>query len=66
MTSITDKLKFVDANVSTIEKFQRSSLDVLAWIVVSTLTGVLLNFDQSVAKFALPDYEWNEQPIVYL
>jgi hypothetical protein len=34
----------------------------LAAIVISTLAGVLLNFNQSVAKFALPDDEWNARP----
>jgi len=30
--------------------------------LLSTLSGVLLNFDVSGAKFALPDEEWNAQP----
>ena len=26
------------------------------------MAGILLNFDQSGAKFALPDHKWNNQP----
>jgi len=35
---------------------------VIASIVISIIAGVLLNLDQSGAKFALPDEEWNTQP----
>ena len=62
MTSITDEQKFVDTNFNTIQQFERSSFDELASIIISTLAGILLNFDQSGAKFALPDSEWNSQP----
>ena len=57
MTSITDEQKFVDTNFNTIQQFERSPFDELASIVISTLAGILLNFDQS----ALPDSEWNSQ-----
>ena len=62
MTSITDEQKFIDTNFNTIQQFERSSFDELASIVISTLAGILLNFDQSGAKFALPESEWNSQP----
>ena len=55
MTSIIDEQKFVDTNFNTIQQFERSSFDELASIVISTLAGILLNFDQYEAKFALPD-----------
>ena len=47
MTSITDEQKFVDTNFNTIQQFERSSFDELALNVISTLAGILLNFDQS-------------------
>jgi len=31
-------------------------------IVITTLAGILRNFDQSGAKFALLDSKWNKQP----
>jgi len=61
MTSITDEQIFVDTNFYTIKQFERSNFDELASIVISTLAGVLINFDPSGAKFALPDSEWNSQ-----
>jgi len=54
--------KFVDANLSTIQQFQKDSFDVLAAIVTPTLAGVVLNFDQSGTKFALPDDERKIRP----
>ena len=61
MTSISEEQKFVDTNFSTIKQFDRSSFDELASIVISTLAGVLLNFDQSGANFALPGSKGNSQ-----
>jgi len=61
MISINDEQKFVDTNFNTIQQFKRSSFDELASIVITTLAGILLNFDQSGAKFAVPDSEWNTQ-----
>ena len=59
MTSIIDEQKFVDTNFNTIKQFERSSFDELvAIIVITTLAEILLNFDQSGAKFVLPDSEW--------
>ena len=55
MTSITDDHKFIDANFQTITKFNRASFDELTATIISTLFGLLLNFDISGAKFALPD-----------
>ena len=62
MTSIHDELKFVDTIFITIQQFERSYFDELTSIVNSTLAGILLNFDPSGAKFALPDHEWDNQP----
>ena len=62
MTSINDEQKCIDANYITINHFKRSTFDKMSAIVISTLSGVLLNFDVSGAKFALPDAEWEEQP----
>ena len=62
MTSINDEQKFIDANFITIKNFKRATFDELAAILVSTLAGILLNFDPSGAKFALPDAEWELQP----
>jgi len=61
MTSISDERKFIDANIITIKHFKRSTFDEMSAIVISTLFGVLLNFDVSGAKFALPDEQWNSQ-----
>ena len=61
MTSITDEQKLIDTNFNTIQQFERSSFNELASIVITTLAGTLLNFDQSGAKFASPDSEWNSQ-----
>ena len=58
MTSINDEQKFIDANFLTIKNFNRATFDELAAIVISTLAGILLNFDPSGAKFASPDHEW--------
>ena len=57
MTSITDEQKFVDSNFYTMKQLDRSSFDEFASIAISNLPGVLLNFDQSGAKFSLPDSE---------
>ena len=57
MTSINDEQKFVDANFVTINNFKRSTFDEISAIVILTLSGILLNFDVSNAKFALPDAE---------
>ena len=62
MTSITEEQKFIDANFITISHFKRGTFDELAAIIISTLGGILLNFDVSGAKFALPDAEWESQP----
>ena len=62
MTNITDEQKFVDTNLNSIRQFERSSFDEVASVVITTLAGILLNFYQSGAKFALPDSEWNSQP----
>jgi hypothetical protein len=62
MTSITDEQKFIDANFQTITKFNRANFDELTATIISTLAGILLNFDISGAKFALPDEAWNVQP----
>ena len=62
MTTITDEQKFIDSNFVTITNFKRSTFDELSAIVILTLSGVLLNFDPSGAKFALPDAEWENQP----
>ena len=62
MSSITDEQKFVDTNFNIIQQFERLSFDELASIVITTLAGILLDFDQSGAKFALPDSEWIFQP----
>ena len=62
MTTINDEQKFIDSNFVTINNFKRATLDELSAIVISTLAGVLLNFDPSEAKFALPDSEWEQQP----
>ena len=53
---------FIDANFLTITKFNHASFDELTATIISTLSGILLNFDISGAKFALPDDEWNIQP----
>ena len=62
MTSINDEQKFIDANFVTINNFKRSTFDELSAIVISTLSGILLNFDSLGAKFALPYSEWHQQP----
>ena len=62
MTSITDEQKFIDANFTTISHFKRATFDEMAAIIISTLSGILLNFDVSGAKFALPDAIWEIQP----
>ena len=62
MTSITDEQNFIDANFQTISKFNRASFDKLTATIISTLSGIQLNFDISGAKFTLPDEEWNVQP----
>ena len=62
MTTITDEQKFIDSNFVTITNFKRSTFDELSAIVISTLSGILTNFDPSGAKFALPDSEWENQP----
>ena len=62
MTSINDEQKYIDSNFGTINSFKRATFDELSAIVISTLSGILLNFDQSGAKFALPDAEWENQP----
>ena len=62
MTSINDEQKFIDSNFVTINFFKRATFDELSAIVISTLSGILLNFDPSDAKFALPDSEWEQQP----
>ena len=62
MTSITDEQKFIDANFTTINHFRRATFDEMAAILISTLSGILLNFDVSAAKFALPDAIWEIQP----
>jgi len=62
MTSINDERKLIDTNFSTINLFKRSTFDEITAIVISTLTGILLNFDASGAKIVLPDEEWNTQP----
>ena len=61
MTSITVEQKFIDANFQTITKFNCASFDELTATIISTLSGMLLNFDISGAKFALLDEEWNVQ-----
>jgi len=62
VTSINDEQKFFDANFITINHFKRSTFDEMSAIVISTFSGVLLNFDVSDAKFALSDEEWEAQP----
>ena len=59
MTSITDEQKFIDATFLTITKFNRVSFDELTATIISTLSGILLNFDISGANFALPDEDWS-------
>ena len=54
--------KLLIANFSTIDHFKRSTFDEMLAIVISTLFGVLLNFDVSRAKFVFSDEEWNNQP----
>ena len=61
MTSINDEQKFIDANFITINHFKRSTFDEMSAIVISALSGVLLNFNVSDEKFALPDAEWETQ-----
>ena len=48
-------------SLGMIKQFEWSSFDELTSIVIFTLAGILLSFDQSGAKFALPDSEWNSQ-----
>jgi hypothetical protein len=62
MTSTNNEQKFIDANFITINHFKRSTFDKMSAIVISTLSGILLNFDVSGAKFALSDAEWEVQP----
>ena len=47
MTGIKDEQKFIDANFLIIKNFNRATFDELAAIVISTLAGILLNFDPS-------------------
>ena len=47
MTSINDEQKFIDANFVTINNFKLATFDELSAIVISTLSGFLLNFDPS-------------------
>ena len=62
LTSTNDEQVSVDTSFDTIQQLERSSFDELASIVTSNLAGVLPSFDQSGAKFALLDSEWNSQP----
>ena len=62
MTSISDDIKFIDANFKTITRIARETFDELIAILIATLAGVLREYDISGAKLILPESEWCIQP----